>query len=104
VHFGCRNYDLVVASGGSFGSSFGFVSVDHELISIIQSECPSCAAPGNDVVEHCFGLPCDEYCHQPTKAIKSDKYQCSKCHFESVVDFPKGKKFEYPMYCDFCNP
>jgi hypothetical protein len=73
------------------------------LIDKMNTLCPECQIPGFDVVERVFGLPC-EVCNQPTRSLKEDVYQCKVCEHVEVKQFPNEKRFEDPMYCDFCNP
>ena len=74
-----------------------------KLVDKIKSTCPNCATPGFAVTEVKEGLPCS-YCQSPTRSVKSHIYCCLKCDFTEVKQFPNGKQFEEPMYCDNCNP
>lgn len=74
-----------------------------QLILKIKSLCPECQTPGFGIVKTQSGLPC-AWCNSETKSIYSHWYQCQKCHFESEIKFPNGKKTEDPTYCDYCNP
>jgi hypothetical protein len=74
-----------------------------QLIQKIQQVCPSCSAPGYDVVNAEPGLPC-EICGLPTRALLRLHYACKKCNHTSLALYPNQKKKEDPMYCDFCNP
>ncbi len=74
-----------------------------KLVEKINSTCPNCATPGFGVTDVKEGLSCS-YCNSPTRSIKSHIYSCEKCDFIEEKQFPKGKKFEDPMYCDVCNP
>ncbi|GAB5417100.1 MAG: hypothetical protein Crog4KO_19660 [Crocinitomicaceae bacterium] len=73
------------------------------LVQKMQSLCPNCELPGFDVVENQSGLPCEQ-CSMPTKSILNAVYRCAHCNFAQIEKYPKGKKHEDPMYCDFCNP
>jgi hypothetical protein len=73
------------------------------LLELINHKCPSCDTPGFRVVKLVEGLLC-ENCGSPTRSIKSVIRKCSKCEFEVVESNPRGKQFEDPMYCDYCNP
>jgi hypothetical protein len=73
------------------------------LIEKIKNECPKCTTPGFDVIKANPGLRCDN-CNMPTRSILSLTYQCKNCNYAEEKVFPKGKKTENPMYCDFCNP
>lgn len=74
-----------------------------KLIGKMNALCPDCQTPGFDVLERKSGLPC-ELCLQPTKSIKEDVYKCKVCEHMEIKPFPNEKRFEDPMYCDFCNP
>lgn len=73
------------------------------LINKILNTCPNCDFPGFDVVETKPGLPC-EMCHFPTDLIKSEVYQCQKCHHQEIRDYPNNDQYADPMYCHYCNP
>jgi hypothetical protein len=77
--------------------------VAEKLIEKINSFCPSCQFPGFDVVQIHSGLPCS-LCGMKTKSTLSHKYACSNCNYEEGKYLPFDKKWEDPMYCDFCNP
>ncbi len=74
-----------------------------KLVDKINSKCSNCNTPGFGVTEVKEGLPCS-YCKFPTSSIKSHIYFCLKCDFTEEKNFPNGKQFEEPMYCDICNP
>ena len=74
-----------------------------KLIEKIKSVCPKCTSPGFEVSTLIAGLPC-ENCNQPTRSAKMHLYKCKKCTFEQELEIPSHKKYEDPMYCDFCNP
>lgn len=74
-----------------------------KLIEKINSLCPSCHFPGFDVKEVHSGLPCSS-CGFKTKATFSHTYSCSNCDYKEEKLFPFDKKYEDPMYCDYCNP
>lgn len=74
-----------------------------KLLNKIVSLCPKCEFPGFGVTDLRFGLPC-EACLMPSKSILSTIFKCESCRFEIEQKYPKGKKFEDPMYCEFCNP
>lgn len=73
------------------------------LIKKIKSTCPSCNHPGFEVIEILRGLPC-EICNAPTRSPKIERFKCKKCTFEALIEISIDKKYEDPMYCDFCNP
>ena len=74
-----------------------------KLIEKINTLCPQCSTPGFGIVNTKPGLPC-EWCNSPTKSTLSQIYQCQKCQFELEKMYPKDKRIEDPMYCDYCNP
>lgn len=74
-----------------------------KLVEKIKNVCPECDTPGFGIVNAKSGLPC-EWCNSPTKSTLSYIYQCQKCQFELEKMYPKDKKTENSMYCDFCNP
>jgi hypothetical protein len=78
-------------------------SATHKLIAKINSSCPQCQFPGFDVVEVIPGLRC-EVCHCATSSTLKHKLQCARCKYTEELLYPKGKKVENPMYCDYCNP
>lgn len=73
------------------------------LITKIQSTCPSCDYPGFDVVEQKRGLPC-QWCHLPTQLVKAETYRCQHCRFQEDRLFPEGIEFADPGQCSHCNP
>ena len=74
-----------------------------KLVEKINTLCPQCNTPGFGIVNAKPGLPC-EWCNSSTKSTLSYIYQCQKCQFELEKMYPKDKRTEDPMYCDFCNP
>ena len=77
--------------------------VTHKLAQTLSNTCPNCSTPGFDVKTVRAGLPCSA-CAAPTRSTYSFVYECQKCEHRSEVKYPSGKKFEDPMYCDYCNP
>ena len=75
----------------------------HKLVEKIKFACPKCATPGFEIASIITGLPC-ENCNRPTRSVKMHLYKCKKCIFEQEIEIPSHKKYEDPMYCDFCNP
>lgn len=75
----------------------------NKLIKKCNSLCPNCQTPGFDIIEFITGLPC-KWCENPTDSALKQLYKCRKCNFELENEFPNGKKFEDPMYCNICNP
>ncbi len=73
------------------------------LIENILSCCPKCKTPGFSASSAKPGLPC-QLCGTPSRSIFSITYQCKKCQFQIEKEFPHGKQYEDPMYCDRCNP
>jgi hypothetical protein len=78
-------------------------SLTKRLIKKINTLCPNCQAPGFGIVSAERGLPC-ENCHFGTKSILYHLHGCQKCNYLEKRMFPYDKKFENPMYCDYCNP
>ncbi|MFM9824553.1 DUF6671 family protein [Flavobacterium sp.] len=74
-----------------------------KLLDKLNSLCPKCSTPGFSATSVVLGLNCS-LCGSETKSIKSNLYSCMKCDYVSEIMFPKGKKTEDPMYCDYCNP
>jgi len=74
-----------------------------KLAKKINSLCPNCSTPGFGITEAISGLPCKQ-CRFPTRSTLSYIYSCKKCDFKKTEEFPKEKKVEDPLYCDFCNP
>lgn len=74
-----------------------------KLIDKIKSCCPECSFPGFGIVDIEMGLPCS-LCNQPTNSTLSHIYKCKKCAYVSKKMYPKGKKYEDPIYCNECNP
>ena len=74
-----------------------------KLFEKIITLCPKCNTPGFGILDAKPGLRC-EWCNLPTKSTLSHIYKCQKCQFELEKMYPKDKKTEDPMYCDFCNP
>lgn len=74
-----------------------------KLIAQIIRTCPNCNTPGFEVVDVKDGLPCS-LCGAPTRSTLAYVYGCQRCNFKKEELYPKGKKSEDPMYCDWCNP
>lgn len=74
-----------------------------KLADKINSQCPSCQTPGFGITGAKQGLPC-ELCHFPTKSTLSYLYVCQQCTYEEEKQYPHGRLFENPIYCDVCNP
>ncbi len=77
--------------------------VTKKLIEKIKSTCPTCSHPGYSITNAQPGLPCQQ-CHLPTKSTLSYIYSCVGCGHYEEKKHPRGKSWEDPMYCDFCNP
>lgn len=77
-------------------------SATKKLIKKINSCCPSCNFPGFDIVDYIKGLPCEQ-CNLPTQSTKKYIYGCLRCEHKTE-QINLQKKYESPMYCDFCNP
>ena len=78
-------------------------SATQKLIKKINTLCPVCNMPGFGITDAKEGLPC-EICNFPTRSTLSYLYACQKCNYTKEEKYPKGKKIEDPMYCDYCNP
>lgn len=78
-------------------------SVAQQLITKIQSTCPSCKTPGFSVQKVIRGLRCTQ-CNHRTQRVLSLISICQKCNFTTEKKYPYGKKTEDPMFCDVCNP
>lgn len=74
-----------------------------KLIEQVKSVCPRCGTPGFSITDAIQGLRC-VYCDNPTRSIRAVVYSCQRCNHQMEQAAPHGKKFEDPMYCDFCNP
>lgn len=74
-----------------------------KLASKVKSACPACQTPGFAVASAKPGLPC-ELCGLPTQSTLAYTHACVACGFEQEELYPKGKQFEDPTYCNFCNP
>ena len=77
--------------------------VTQKLLEVILNDCPRCKAPGYDICEVVQGLPCSE-CGSATKATLAYQYKCNSCNYASIKEFPNGKAYENPQFCDYCNP
>lgn len=75
----------------------------NNLIIEMNRICPKCNFPGFSVTDVVRGLLCSN-CHWPTKSVKELIYTCKKCHYSRIEINAESKKYEEPMYCDFCNP
>lgn len=74
-----------------------------KLLDKIKSHCPECFTPGFSVTSAKLGLKCS-LCGCETRSVLSHIYSCNKCDYVNEKMYPKGKKREDPMYCDYCNP
>jgi hypothetical protein len=74
-----------------------------KLIQKINSKCTKCMTPGFDIVAMQKGLPC-VFCNFPTESTLKAIKQCQSCMHEEEIWYPNNKKFEEPMYCNYCNP
>ena len=75
----------------------------HKLVKKINTVCPSCKAPGFDVIRVNTGLPCMA-CKSATSSTLSLVKGCLSCTYEEEVHYPNNKQEEDPMYCNYCNP
>lgn len=74
-----------------------------KLTKLLVSTCPCCQTPGFDISDVVSGLPCS-LCSSPTGSILKHVYVCKKCSYKKEIQYPNSKKYEDPMYCDWCNP
>jgi len=72
-----------------------------KLLNAILQQCPRCSSPGFGISDFNSGLPCSS-CGTPTKSPISYLQTCKKCDY--TAEKPSSKKWEDPMYCDYCNP
>ncbi|MFN8286298.1 MAG: DUF6671 family protein [Chitinophagales bacterium] len=74
-----------------------------KLVKKLTSTCPICDTPGFSITNARPGLPC-EICNSPTKTPLYYILSCAKCGFEAQEPPANKKKFETPVFCDYCNP
>lgn len=74
-----------------------------KLILKMQSNCTVCQTPGFSETDYVKGVPCQQ-CLQPTESILYTIYRCQKCNHTEQKLFKPERKFEDPMYCNYCNP
>lgn len=74
-----------------------------QLLSIINTTCPNCQAPGFVVTKAIQGLPCS-WCKTPSSYTLYHILSCSKCNYSQEKKYPNGKQTIEPMYCQVCNP
>lgn len=74
-----------------------------QLVQKLKSECPVCHYPGFWISEIKDGLPCMQ-CGFATRSTYAHIYRCEHCLHEKELYFPHFRRYEDPMYCDFCNP
>jgi hypothetical protein len=74
-----------------------------DLVRKLQQLCPNCSFVNFDIVQRLKGLHC-ELCGLPTPVTRAHLYQCDRCGFKQEIDFPDGRQFADPMYCNYCNP
>ncbi|MEQ8323993.1 MAG: hypothetical protein RIC15_02495 [Vicingaceae bacterium] len=72
------------------------------LVENALMKCPKCNGPGFSPSKTLQGLPC-ELCGAPTKTAKAHLHECALCQYIEERS-NQDKKYEDPMYCDFCNP
>lgn len=73
------------------------------LVNKLKSCCPQCGTPGFSITKRIPGLPCAA-CSAPTLLIQQVIYECQKCQFKSVQNYPDGEEFADPANCMYCNP
>ncbi|TAF51559.1 MAG: hypothetical protein EAZ62_06545, partial [Sphingobacteriia bacterium] len=74
-----------------------------DLVDLLNSFCPACAAPGFGVSAVHPGLAC-AWCQFPTRLTQAWTKTCEVCGHNETIDFPQGEKTADPQYCDRCNP
>ena len=72
-----------------------------KLKNAILSCCPKCRRPDFTVKDFVPGLPC-EGCHMPTESVLLEILKCNHCGI--TEERMSKKKFEDPMFCNYCNP
>jgi hypothetical protein len=73
-----------------------------DLVTRIETSCPSCGTPGFGRVGVVAGLPCRE-CGNPTELPVEDEFGCVRCDYRERR--PHGDaKFAEPHACPWCNP
>ena len=78
------------------------VRAAQDLITKLQSMCPSCGLPGYAVQERQTGLPCLA-CGLPTRMAKALIWRCAGCGHTDIVPAGKASHAD-PSRCDHCNP
>lgn len=74
-----------------------------DLVSKMNSYCPTCQTPGWSIKSTIKGLRC-EWCGSPTESVKAYVKSCDNCNCQEIIEFPNGKNRESPEYCSNCNP
>jgi len=74
-----------------------------KLIDTLKSCCPKCNTPGFVINNYEEGLPC-RLCERSTRSILKTICKCNYCNYVEENLYPRGKEFEDPMYCEYCNP
>lgn len=72
------------------------------LLDKLLNVCPSCGMYGFEIKETVRGLPC-ESCGFPSEMTLHFVYQCHKCKYKKIEEYPRGK-FAPAQYCYICNP
>jgi hypothetical protein len=78
------------------------VRAAQDLITKLQTHCPSCQRPGYAVQERQTGLPC-RVCGLPTRMAKALVWRCGGCGHTDVVPAGDARHAD-PSRCDHCNP
>lgn len=72
-----------------------------KLKEALNSTCPDCQWPDFTIKKMELGLPCG-LCQMPTESIKLKIKICDKCGARE--EMATEKKYQDPMYCNYCNP
>ncbi len=74
-----------------------------DLVRRALSACPSCGAPGFDVIDGLRGLPC-EACARPTRLLVEEVLGCRFCPMRVGRAPAHGLRAAPARWCDQCNP
>lgn len=74
-----------------------------DMISALESFCPSCQTPGFVISDVERWIPC-ERCGNPTELPKYHISVCTKCEYRLREENKKLGKYAQATYCDYCNP
>lgn len=73
------------------------------LVATARRGCPTCGAPGFEVVDRRLGLPC-AWCRLPTDLTLALVYGCQRCGHRVEARRPDGREQAKPGECPNCNP